>query len=218
VSALRPGKGKCGLACAFSWSGRRDSNPRPPPWQGYPARPESSRAILPRPVAAGQTTVPGLGGTFRGGAGQRKCDPNCDPGAATTTLDRGPATQVLVHVGVRLAPPISEGRELGALRGCRPPPALTVGQEGRPRASSGSSSDRGSRSGGAGAEPQRRSLTVAPAPSNHKNEDSAGLPWCLIPEGLQERLYCRTVLIRPAPCPSVLESVTSARVLPIFPG
>ena len=38
------------LTCPSVWSGRRDSNPRPPPWQGCPRRTEPSRLVRSWPV------------------------------------------------------------------------------------------------------------------------------------------------------------------------
>src|SRR5882762_11926096 len=59
--ALRP------LTCGVTWSGRRDSNPRPSPWQGdaLPAepRPRDSISYRPRPSASrrSEAAVPTIG-------------------------------------------------------------------------------------------------------------------------------------------------------------
>ena len=107
-------------------------------------------------------------------------------------LDRPPPTQVLEHVGVGLAPPILDRWELWALRGCRPPAALTVGQEARQLevvvAAIGGAVQEGLVAG----EPQRRSLTPLHQTIESQNEDSAGFPWYLTPRDLQKRLYGRT--------------------------
>jgi hypothetical protein len=59
------------------WSGRRDSNPRPPPWQGYPL---TSRGVPVRPVpsvCAGRCDAAGKRRTAHCKVGQRECHPNC---------------------------------------------------------------------------------------------------------------------------------------------
>ena len=53
---------RAGRTPALTWSGRRDSNPRPPPWQGYRPRPERFCFLPSRPfpqVTSSGSDTPG---------------------------------------------------------------------------------------------------------------------------------------------------------------
>jgi hypothetical protein len=62
----------------LAWSGRRDSNPRPPPWQGDRGCPVSSRSFLAGTDLLVGAHQPGKSGSARDGLGWAERDPKCD--------------------------------------------------------------------------------------------------------------------------------------------